>query len=87
MSAKEAEQELNIYYEKEAQKKYKKNDRDIFENTKSHLGSAIERAEKTWEKERERTCAKEDWRKKEKGSYTNVYELIKEIGVEVKAKK
>ena len=87
MSAKEAEQKLNTYYKSQLKKEYKKGSSDTFENTVRYLPKAIEHAEKTWKKERKRTSATEDWRKKEKGSYTNVYELIKEIGVEVKAKK
>ena len=76
MSAEEAEKELNNYYKRHLSKEYKKGDPDTFKNTKSRLLNAIKHAEKTWEKERERT-------KEEKLSYTNVHELIKEIGVEV----
>lgn len=72
MSSKESEEQLKRFYPE-----YEKGSSKTFYDTKKYIRQAIEYAEKTWKKERERTCAKEDWRKEEKGSYTNVHELIK----------
>ena len=81
MSAKEAEQKLNTYYKSQLKKEYKKGSSDTFENTVRYLPKAIEHAEKTWKKERERACSKEKSRQKEKSSYTNVHELIQKLNL------
>ncbi|MBO6037083.1 MAG: RloB domain-containing protein [Acetobacter sp.] len=65
MTADEATKELNKLYRNELNKDYKKGSHCTFEDTQEHIQKAKERSEQIWNEE-----------EKEKGSYTNVHELI-----------